>query len=322
MTSPAPGRPVTVVTGFLGAGKTTLIGRVLRDPAFARCAVIVNEWGEVGIDHALIASGNETLLTLANGCLCCRVQGSLADTIARLPEHDRVLIETSGLADPGPILAALLELGSSHAPGAVVTLIPAPDGAELLARHVEARRQLALADRVVLTKTDLAPPDPALTAALAATGLPVTAAVAGQAAPALLFAPAGALPLRERLAGLEPDGPNPFARGRHGRGLGSAVVARERPIAGAALSLFIETLMAHSGPRLLRLKGIATLAEAPERPLLIQAVGHRAAPAEFLPSWPADWPAGATRLVVIFQDMPRWFASRLLSALEAEVTEA
>ena len=321
MTDPAPARPVTVVTGFLGAGKTTLIGRVLRDPAFARCAVIVNEFGEVGIDHALIATGTETLLTLANGCLCCRVQGSLADTIAGLPEHDRVLIETSGLADPGPILAALLDLGPSHAAGAVVTLVPAPDGAALLARHVEARRQLALADRIVLTKTDLAAPGPALTEALAATGAPVT--LAGAADAALLFAPSEAPPLAARLAALAPSGPGPFApRGRHGAGLGSAVVARARPIPGAALSLFVETLIAQAGPKLLRLKGIVTLAEAPDRPLLIQAVGHRAAPAEPLSTRPADWPEGASRLVVIYQDMPRWFPDRLLSALEAEAGEA
>ena len=320
MTGPAPARPVTVVTGFLGAGKTTLIGRVLRDPAFARCAVIVNEWGEVGIDHAQIATGTETVLTLTTGCLCCRVQGSLAETIAGLPEHDRVLIETSGLADPGPILAALLELGPSHAAGAVVTLVPAPDGSALLARHVEARRQLALADRIVLTKTDLAAPDPALTAALAATLVPVT--LAGAADAALLFAPSEAPPLAARLAALAPAGPGPFARGQHGAGLGSAVVARARPIPGAALSLFVETLMAQAGPKLLRLKGIVTLAEAPDRPLLIQAVGHRAAPAEPLPTRPADWPEGASRLVVIYQDMPRWFPDRLLSALEAEAGEA
>ena len=320
MTDPAPARPVTVVTGFLGAGKTTLIGRVLRDPAFARCAVIVNEWGEVGIDHALIATGTETVLTLANGCLCCRVQGSLGETIAGLPGHDRVLIETSGLADPGPILAALLELGPSHAPGAVVTLVPAPDGAALLARHVEARRQLALADRIVLTKTDLGPPDRALTESLAATGVPVTEVGAADAA--LLFAPSEAPPPAARLAALVPSGPGPFARGKHGAGLGSVVVGRERPIPGAALSLFVETLIAQAGPKLLRLKGIVTLAEAPERPLLIQAVGHRAAPAELLPAWPAGWPVGGSRLVVIFQDMPRWFPSRLLAALEAEAGEA
>ncbi len=325
MSATAPGRAVTVVTGFLGAGKTTLIGRVLRDPAFARCAVIVNEFGAVGIDHALIATGSETLLTLATGCLCCRVQGSLAATIAGLPPHDRVLVETSGLADPAPILAALLadpDLVRTHAPGAVVTLVSAADGAANLARHPEAARQLALADRIVLTKTDLGPPSAGLTAALAATGVPVIVASHGAADPAVLFAPADTAALAARMAALPPaPGLDPFARGLHGAGLGSVVLERETPIAGAALSLFLETLIAQAGPRLLRLKGLAAVAEAPDRPLLIQAVQHSLAPVAFLQAWPEGWPRGMTRLVLIGQDLPARFPARLLAALEEEVAD-
>src|SRR5579863_10407750 len=115
--------PVSIVTGFLGSGKTTLIGRVLRDPAFARTAVIVNEFGEIGLDHDLIASANEAFLALTTGCLCCAVRSDLIETLLDLRERagdrfDRVLVETSGLADPAPLLQALMtdrELCATHA---------------------------------------------------------------------------------------------------------------------------------------------------------------------------------------------------------------
>src|ERR1700730_1637303 len=134
---PSPPRamiPVAIVTGFLGSGKTTLISRILRDPAFARTAVIVNEFGEIGLDHELIASGDETLLALTTGCLCCAVRSDLVATLLDLQRrreageiaYDRVLIETSGLADPAPILHALMTDGDimrQHAIDGVVTVV-------------------------------------------------------------------------------------------------------------------------------------------------------------------------------------------------------
>ena len=335
MSDAVPGSPVSVVTGFLGSGKTTLISRVLRDPAFARTAVIVNEFGEVGIDHALIAAGSETLLALATGCLCCRMQSDLATTLRDLqaragqggmPGYDRVLIETSGLVDPAPLLAALLadpDVATVHRLDQVVTLVDAVAGEATLARHVEARRQVAVADRIVLTKTDLAGPVPDLRAHLAAAAptAAVLAAVRGAVDPWLLFAPADA-PARglRRDAGAPAGAPNPFARGRHGRGLGSIVLERDRPIAGAALSLFIEALMEHAGPRLLRLKGLVEIAEQPGRPLLVQGVQHSLAPLEWLEAWPPGW-EGGSRLVLIGQDLPPYFPARLLAAIEAEVAD-
>ncbi len=332
MSTTAPGYPVSVVTGFLGSGKTTLIGRVLRDPGFARTAVIVNEFGEVGIDHALVAAGSETLLALTTGCLCCRMQSDLAATLRGLRReagqgpmqgYDRVLIETSGLVDPAPILAALLadpEVAIGHRLDTVVTLVDAVLGEATLERHVEARRQVAVADRIVLTKTDLAGPVPGLRARLAAVA-PVWEVVRGAIDPAVLFAPAAADARAARLAALAPAaGPNPFARGRHGDGLGSIVLEPDRPIAGAALSLFLEALVANAGPRLLRLKGLVEIAEMPGRPLLLQGVQHSLAPPEWLDAWPPGW-EGGSRLVLIGQDIPRHFPARLLAAIAAEVAD-
>ena len=322
-----PACPVSVVTGFLGSGKTTLIGRVLRDPAFARTAVIVNEFGEVGIDHALIAVGSEALLTLTTGCLCCRMQSDLATTLRGLAGaggYDRVLIETSGLVDPGPLLASLLgdrEVTAAHRLCSVVTLVDAAAGAATLDRHIEARRQVAVADRIVLTKTDLVGPVPDLRARLA-TVAPVLESVRGAVDPALLFAQADPAARAGRLAGLAPGGgASPFARGRHGAGLGSAVLERDRPIAGAALSLFLEALLANTGPRLLRLKGLVEIVEAPGRPLLLQAAQHGLAPLEWLDAWPPGW-EGGSRLVLIGQDLPPFFPARLLAAVEEEVADA
>ncbi len=329
-----PVRPVSVVTGFLGSGKTTLIARVLRDPGFARTAVIVNEFGEVGIDHALIAAGTETLLTLTTGCLCCRMEGSLAATLRGLAAQagpvgfDRVLVETSGLADPAPILGGLLadaDLADGYVLDNVVTLVDAVAGEAALARHPEARRQVAVADRIVLTKTDLAAPSSGLRALLAATAPTaerVIESVRGAVDPAILFGPADPAARAARLAVLTPaPAANPFAaRGVHSERLGAIVLERDAPIAGAALSLFVETLVAHCGPRLLRLKGLVELAEDPSCPLLLQGVQHSLAAPEFLPSRPPGWPGGL-RLVLIGQDLPRYFPARLLAAIEEEVAD-
>ena len=216
-----------------------------------------------------------------------------------MPGYDRVLIETSGLVDPVPLLAALLAdpgVAIDHRLDTVVTLVDAVAGAATLDRHEEARRQVAVADRLVLTKTDLAPAAPGLRARLAAAapGAPVLAAVRGAVDPALLFTQADPTRRAARLAALAPQGgPTPFARARHGAGLGSIVLERDRPIAGAALSLFIEALVEHAGPRLLRLKGLVEITERPGRPLLLQAVQHSLAPPEWLDAWPPGWEGGA-----------------------------
>jgi len=160
--------PVSVITGFLGSGKTTLLNRLLRRPEFANAAVIVNELGEIALDHLLIAAPNEGTVLLANGCICCTVRGDLVETLADLarkrgnggvPRFDRVLIETTGLADPVPVLQTLItdeEIAPLYRLDGVVTLVDGVHGAGQLEAHAEAVKQAALADRLLITKCDLA----------------------------------------------------------------------------------------------------------------------------------------------------------------------
>lgn len=306
-----------MITGFLGCGKTTLIGRLLPDPSLSDTAVIVNEFGEIGLDHHLIASSSETLLHLTTGCLCCAVRTDLVQTLLDLHARReagevrfaRVLIETSGLADPAPILAALMgdaALAGRFAIGALATLVDAELGEATLARHPEARRQVAMADRILFTKTDRAAPSAALRARLAALNPAVTPSP-GPADAAWLLAPAGRLPCEVPPVAL------------HTAGITAATIRRTDPLPALALTLLLQALAEHCGPRLLRLKGLVDIAEAPGRPALVHGVQHVFAAPEFLPGWPtADH---ATRIVLIGEALPPHFAARLLDAIVAEVRD-
>jgi G3E family GTPase len=313
--------PVLLVTGFLGSGKTTLIRRILADPAFARSAVIVNEWGEIGLDHELIGAADESLLELSTGCLCCRVASDLGRTFTDLEargrgRYDRVLIETSGLADPAPILRALLTdpaIRAGHVLTGTLALVDARAGEASLARHPEARRQIAFADRVLMTKIDLAMPSAGLKAHLAALnqGAPILAAAHGMIDPRTLFA-AGPGELATSV-------PAEAQQAAHSAGVTSFVLVREQPVSGLALVLLLQALAEHCGARLLRVKGLADVAEKPGQPALIHGVQHIFEPPQFLPAWPgAD---RRTRLVFVAEGVPRHFPARLLAALEEEVAE-
>ncbi|TCZ53370.1 CobW family GTP-binding protein [Roseicella aquatilis] len=308
--------PVSVVTGFLGAGKSTLLRRVLRDPAWADSAVIVNEFGEIPLDHDLLAASEESFVSASTGCLCCVVRDDLTRTLLELlrrreagevPRYARVLVETSGLADPAPILHALMTdaaLGATHALRGVVTLVDALHGAVTLARHPEAQRQVMLADRILVTKPDLAPvPEAAIRALNPAA--PLGVAVHGAAEPDWLFAPA------PRPADL------PDWAARHTTGIGSIVIEREAPIPALALTLWMQGLAEQCGPRLLRLKGLVALAEQPERPAVLHAIGHMVHPLDWLDAWPGG--NHHSRIVLIGERIPRHFPARLLAAIEAEV---
>jgi G3E family GTPase len=334
--------PVCVLTGFLGSGKTTLLSRLLKSPAFARTAVIINEFGEIGLDHDLIETSDESFVTLQTGCLCCTIRGdlvlTLADILRRRDEgtvtpFDRVVIETSGLADPAPILHAVMSddaLAERLTLAGVVTTVDAVHGADTLERQPESVKQVAVADRLVLTKTDLVAETPAsLTGRLAALNpsAPLLAASFGEIDPARLF--------DARI--WDPSAPSPACGGGLGRGnephhhhgvhdrnrhderIACFALIRDEPIPAVALTLFLEVLAEHCGPDLLRLKGIVAIAESPDRPAVIHGVQHMFHAPTFLARWPSD--DRRSRLVFIARDVPHEFVEALLDAIEAEVRE-
>jgi G3E family GTPase len=320
--------PVSIVTGFLGSGKTTLIGRVLRDPAFARTAVIVNEFGEIGLDHELIAASNESFTALTTGCLCCAVRDDLVKTLLDLHAnpaacYDRVLIETSGLADPAPILHALMtdrDVARDHVIDTVLTVVDTLFGATALVAHPEARRQVALADLLVFSKRDLADPAEELLAELAALNPGAERGRADGIAPAALFGRMGGVPAAALLSRL-PDVPaaSPFLVARHTDGVESFSLVRETPIPALALTLLFQALAEHCGPRLLRMKGIVAIREADDRPAVLHGVQHVFSPPVFLPAWPSS--ERTSRLLFITRGVPRYFPARLLDIIEAELLE-
>jgi len=289
--------PLHLVTGFLGAGKTTFLNRLLRDPALARTLVVVNEFGEAALDHLLYERLDGETLLLASGCLCCTLRGDFIDglldiLVRRGAAYDRVVVETSGLADPGPMLHALFaddHLAARVRLANVTTLVDSVNGLDTLERHGEARRQVALADRIALTKTDLGGGE----------GLRERL---GELAPLAEIVEindldASAL-LKETLRPPANFGPRAAHGGAEARAFRSAA-----PIAPAAFARFLTLLGELAGPRLLRVKGLVATADAPERPWLVQGAQHVMAAPERL----ARWPAGATEttLVVIGEDVAK-----------------
>jgi G3E family GTPase len=324
-----------ILTGFLGSGKTTLLGRLLRRPEFSRTAVIINEFGEIGLDHELIEASEDSLIELQTGCLCCKTRNDLATTIHDLLRRRdagavapfiRIVIETSGLADPAPVLQTLMTdaaIAERIVLGGVVTMVDAVNGADTLDREEISAKQTAVADRVLLTKTDLASPQPALMRRLRELNAtaPVLIARHGEIDPGDLIDGRLYDLLTRSLDVPSWLGADHGAHApHHGHdGIETYVLVRREPLRAVTLTLFLETLAEHCGAELLRLKGIVNILESPERPAVIHGVQHVFHP----PTWLARWPSEdrQSRMVFITRGIPRGWAEALLAALEAEVAD-
>ena len=303
--------PVTILTGFLGSGKTTVLNHLLRAPSLADTVVIVNEFGAVGLDHLLIEQAIEDAVLLKNGCICCTVRGDIADTLdvlwqrrdaGEIPPFRRIAIETTGLADPAPVAHALLaEPGARYACrlDGIVTTVDALHGALQLERQPEARRQAAMADRILLTKTDLATAaqidDIAGRIATLNPTAPVRRITGGAAEPSDVFdlGPDEGR-LEQWLRPLDGTGHHHIAF-RHGEQIASVVLRHDRPIAWPALQHWLESILSLRGDSILRLKGIVWL-EGEAQPIVLQGVHH-----VLHPPVPLDRAAqhNATRIVLI-----------------------
>ncbi len=334
--------PVSLLTGFLGSGKTTVLNAWLRDPDLADAAVIVNEFGEVGIDHALIAASNDNTIELSTGCLCCTVRGDLVETLRELAEKrargeirafDRVLIETTGLADPAPVIQALITfpVARTFRLSRVVAVVDAVQGMATLDRHPEAVKQAAVADLLVLSKTDL---DPRGLSDLEQRLRTLNPAAAQRHA-SIDRAPAATVlrgvdvydpavrpeQVREWLAAEEsPPGETTGDHGghhdpnRHDAAIGSFTLTFEEPLHWEHVATWLDALVIAHGEDLLRVKGILHVV-GEERPVVVQAVQRLFHPPAHLPVWPEGTPR--SRIVFITRNLGRAFVAEVFDTIRS-----
>ena len=319
-----PKTPISVITGFLGSGKTTLLNALLKHPGMAETAVLVNEFGEIGIDHLLFEALDDDVVLLAAGCLCCTIREDMVASLRSLferratgevPEFRRVVIETTGLADPAPILHTLLAgaPGPAHwAVDGIVTTVDAVNAHGQLSAHPESVKQAAVADRLLVTKSDLAEPSglAALRERLRTInpGAPILTACHGDIEPAELFgagplASTGTGPLDvNRWLGAAAAGPSDHEHhdGVHDDGIRALSLSIEAPIEIFRFIRWVEQLLEQNGDHVLRLKGILNVAGDP-LPIVVHGVQHVFHPLSRLSAWPdAD---RCSRLVLIVKDL-------------------
>jgi G3E family GTPase len=306
--------PVTVLTGFLGSGKTTLLRRLLGHPGFDRSAVIINEFGEIGLDHEIVRAGtNAEPMLIAGGCICCSLRNDLAETLrdlfvgakrGRLPEFDRVLVETTGLADPAPIVHTLIAdplTAARFRLDGIVTTIDAVNADAQMDVHGEAIHQAAIADRLILTKTDLASAKATIRIearlGLINPGAPILRAVAGVIDPSRIIdlGPVSSAPKIESWLGAHHQGTHDHDH-EHDDGIRVHAVIYDRPLDWPTIAGALDDIAGQFGDRLLRMKGILDVA-GQDRPVVVHGIRHLFHEPAQLDAWPEG--SRGSRLIFI-----------------------
>ncbi len=353
--------PVSIITGFLGAGKSTLLNRLLKDPEMNDAAIIINEFGDVSIDHLLVESAGEGIIELAEGCLCCTVRGELVDTLAELMDGiqtgklkavKRVVIETTGLADPAPVMQSIMGnpvIAQNFVLNGMITVVDAVNGLSTLDNHQEAVKQAAVADRLVMTKRALA--DAATISALTARLQALNPRAIIEDGDKTEWSAAGLLDnglydagsknadvgrwLGEEAAhdhhnhhdhdhdhdhghhhhhhGDHDDHHHHHDVNRHDASIRSFSIIHDQPISPMAIDMFVDLLRSAHGEKLLRMKAIVKLSDNPARPLVLHGVQNIFHTPERLSAWP-DPADQRTRMVLITRDLPEAFVQDLFAA--------
>jgi G3E family GTPase len=351
MTASSNAVPVSILTGFLGAGKTTLLNRLLKDPDLSDTAVIINEFGDVSLDHLLVEASSDGIIELSDGCLCCTVRGELVDTLADLMDRmqsgrirplKRVVIETTGLADPAPVLQSVIGnpiLVQNYRLDGVVTVVDAVNGLSTLDNHEEAVKQVAMADRLVLSKATLASAEviETLKGRLAALNpraplIDGDTAIAGKAElfHCGLYDPATKIADVSRWLQDEAHdhdhcdhdhhdhhhghhGHHHHDANRHGSDIRSFSIVHDRPIEPMALEMFIDLLRSAHGEKLLRMKAVVAMSDRPDKPLILHGVQNVFHTPHRLAAWP-DPNDRRTRMVIITKGLDESFVRDLFDA--------
>jgi G3E family GTPase len=355
--------PVTVLTGFLGSGKTTLLNRVLRLPNFADTAVLINEFGSVGLDHVLVRESSENIVVMPNGCICCTIAGDLVRHLRDLyskrasgevPAFKRVIIETTGLADPAPILKSLIEMpvtAARYSLAGVVTTVDVTHVMTTLDDHAESVKQVAVADRIVLTKTDVAPTEQTAQVVERIRALNPAADLVDTASESSLqtLFDMGVYRLNERepqvqdwlrpklyeavtvVRGLSAKREINAKTSVHDSSIQSFTLSHSKPLDWLDVDDWLRLLLSHYGDHILRMKGIVHLTGEPaaaipasttypepgRAPIVLHAVQHTLYPLGRLPSWPRGFENRFTHFVFIVRNLPAQIIVESFSAMTA-----